>query len=148
MVRREAQRCLANALFLKPLTRSIFAEVGGCDIFVMLFKGNVDKREAEDDFLLGRIGFLLTADKGEVVEQFVKEDHVLEDVSKVCEFSVRMITVQVLTRYVELSAKRPLVGIHSSALAEILKFMFNLTFHVKVADNTESPYCPISALLT
>lgn len=52
----------------------------------MLFKGNVDKREADDDFLLGRIGFLLTADKGEVVEQFVKEDHVLEDVSKVCQF--------------------------------------------------------------
>jgi len=80
--RREAQRCLANALFLKPLTRKIFADVG-VNEFIKAFKLSAVKGQADDDFLLGRIGFLLTADKGEVVERLVNKKEILGDVEKV-----------------------------------------------------------------
>lgn len=85
-VRREAQRCLANALLLKPDDRGTFAEVGGVDKFVAAFRASVKKRDADDDFLLGRIGFLLTATKGPVVERLVHGDAVLEDMNEVRRF--------------------------------------------------------------
>ena len=83
LARREAQRCLANALLLKPEKRTVFVEVGGLDKFVSSFKGVTSKRDADDDFLLGRIGFLLSAQKGEIVERLVNEDRILEDIKKV-----------------------------------------------------------------
>jgi len=82
--RREAQRCLANAMFLKPATRNTFIELGGVDDFVQAFEANTLKGDVDDDFLLGRIGFLLSAEKGAVVERLVKSDKILEDVRKVC----------------------------------------------------------------
>jgi hypothetical protein len=82
-VRREAQRCLANALFLKPDDRGAFVDVGGVDKFVDAFKASVQKPDADDDFLLGRIGFLLTATKGPVVERLVNEDGVYNDMNEV-----------------------------------------------------------------
>jgi Guanine nucleotide exchange factor synembryn len=84
LVRREAQRCLANALLLKPDGPGTFAEVGGVDKFVDAFKESARKRDADDDFLLGRIGFLLTAGKGPVVERLVDEDDILKDLNEVC----------------------------------------------------------------
>lgn len=83
LARREAQRCLANALLLKPEKRKVFVEVGGLGKFVLSFKGSTNKRDADDDFLLGRIGFLLSAQKGEIVERLVNEDRILEDIKKV-----------------------------------------------------------------
>ncbi len=83
LARREAQRCLANALLLKPEKRNVFVEVGGLDKFVTIFKASTSKRDADDDFLLGRIGFLLSAQKGETVERLVNEDRILEDIKKV-----------------------------------------------------------------
>ena len=88
-VRREAQRCLANALLLKPDDRGTFAEIGGVDKFVAAFKASVKKRDADDDFLLGRIGFLLTATNGPVVERFVNKDGVLKDINEVIAFRSR-----------------------------------------------------------
>ena len=82
--RREAQRCLANAMFLKQDTRRIFVDVGGLDTFVTILKqSTTSKRIGDDDFLLARIGFLLTAQKGEVVERLVNDDRILEDIDKV-----------------------------------------------------------------
>lgn len=83
LAKREAQRCLANALLLKPDKRRVFVEVGGLDKFVSSFKAITSKRNADDDFLLGRIGFLLSAQKGEIVERLVNEDRILEDLKKV-----------------------------------------------------------------
>jgi hypothetical protein len=82
-VRREAQRCLANALLLKPDDRGTFVDVGGVDKFVDTFKASVQKCDADDDFLLGRIGFLLTVTKGPVVERLVKEDGIYNDMNEV-----------------------------------------------------------------
>jgi hypothetical protein len=82
--RREAQRCLANAMFLKLETRKIFVDAGGLDTFVEILKeSTTKKRVGDDDFLLARIGFLLTAQKGEVVERLINDDRILEDISKV-----------------------------------------------------------------
>ena len=83
LARREAQRCLANALLLKPEKRNVLVEVGGLDKFVSTFKASTSKRDADDDFLLGRIGFLLSAQKGEIVERLVNDDRILEDIKKV-----------------------------------------------------------------
>lgn len=84
--RREAQRCLANALLLKPEKQNVFIQGGGLDKFVKTFKASTttSQRDPDDDFLLGRIGFLLSAQKGEVVERLVNDDHILEDINKVC----------------------------------------------------------------
>jgi hypothetical protein len=86
LVRREALRCLANAMFLKPETRKVFVDVGGLDKFIKFVKGSImkpAKRDADDDFLLGRIGFLLTAEKGDTVERLVTSYSVLSDLAKV-----------------------------------------------------------------
>ena len=83
LARREAQRCLANAMYLKPETRKIFVDVGGLSKFVALLKANANKRGGDDDFLLGRIGFLLTAQKDEIVEKLVNDERILEDMNKV-----------------------------------------------------------------
>jgi len=82
--RKEAQRCLANTLLLKPEDVGTFAEVGGVNKFVDAFKANVSTCDADDDFLLGRIGFLLTAAKGLVVERLVNEDNIPKYVTNVC----------------------------------------------------------------
>ena len=83
LAQREAQRCLANALLLKPEKKNIFVEIGGLDKFVANFKARTNKRNADDDFLLGRIGFLLSAQKGEIVDRLVHDDQILEGISKV-----------------------------------------------------------------
>jgi hypothetical protein len=96
LVRREAQRCLANAFLLKTNGPGTFAEVGGVDKFVDAFKASVRNRDADDDFLLGRIGFLLTAAKGHVVERLVVDDDILKDMNEVCFISIlspRVLTV-------------------------------------------------------
>jgi hypothetical protein len=87
VARREAQRCLANAMYLKPESRQIFIVVGGFDKFVSAFKAGASKREADDDFLLGRIGFLLTAQKELVIQRLLNEDRIMLDFNKVLQFT-------------------------------------------------------------
>jgi hypothetical protein len=71
-------------MFLKPDTRQKFVDVGGLDKFVKMFElSATNKRIGDDDFLLARIGFLLTAQKGEIVERLVNNDRILEHVNQV-----------------------------------------------------------------
>jgi hypothetical protein len=58
-------------------------QAGGLEKFVTSFKASTSKRDPDDDFLLGRIGFLLSAQKGEIVERLVNYDRILEDINKV-----------------------------------------------------------------
>jgi hypothetical protein len=74
-------------MLLKPEKRNVFIEVGGLDKFVATFKASTNKRDPDDDFLLGRIGFLLSAQKGETVERLVNNDRILVDLNKVRHFS-------------------------------------------------------------
>lgn len=80
--RREAQRCLANAMYLKPSIKPVFVEVGGYNSYIKLFKETSLKRNADDDFLLARIGFLLTAEMGDIVQTLL-DDGILQDIQKV-----------------------------------------------------------------
>lgn len=108
LVRREAQRCLANALLLKPESLGTFAELGGVDKFVDAFKARIHQRDADDDFLLGRIGFLLTAANGPVVERLVDGDDILKDLNEVCFISIlspRLLTVGSVVVCHDLSGK-------------------------------------------
>ena len=68
---------------MKPETRRIIVDVGGLKQFVTAFRACSNKRNGDDDFLLGRIGFLLTAQKGDIVEKLVNDDHILEEITKV-----------------------------------------------------------------
>lgn len=83
LARREAQRCIANAMYLKSETRKIFVDVGGYDKFVSAFKASTSKRDGDDDFLFGRIGFLLTAQKELVVQRLLNDDRIMLDLNKV-----------------------------------------------------------------
>jgi hypothetical protein len=47
---------------------------------------------------------------------------------------------EIIQSYVELGTKRQLSPTDSTALAEVLKFLYNLTFHIKVRDDVVSPY--------
>jgi hypothetical protein len=87
--RREALRCLANAMYLKPDSRKVFVDVGGLDKFVSAFKASTNKRDGDDDFLLGRIGFLLSAEKALAVGRLVNEDRILGDLTSVSNFLFR-----------------------------------------------------------
>lgn len=74
-------------MFLKPETRTIFVDVGGLDKFVKMFElSATNERVGDDDFLLARIGFLLTAQKGETVERLVNTDRILEHINQVLLF--------------------------------------------------------------
>jgi hypothetical protein len=46
---------------------------------------------------------------------------------------------EIVHSYVALSTKRQLSSTDSTALAEVLKFLYNLTFHIKVKDDVVSP---------
>jgi hypothetical protein len=71
-------------MYLKSETRTTFVEVGGLQYFVEAFRASTgEKSDAEDDFLLGRIGFLLSAEKSETVGRLVNQERILEDVDKV-----------------------------------------------------------------
>jgi hypothetical protein len=71
-------------MFLKPDTRQIFVDVGGLDKFVKMFELSANnKRIGDDDFLLARIGFLLTVQKGEIVERLVNKEQILEHINQV-----------------------------------------------------------------
>jgi Guanine nucleotide exchange factor synembryn len=76
VVQREAKRCLANALLLNPETRKIFVQVNGLDKYMDAFKARTE-RNGGDDFLMARIGFLLTALKDDIVEQLTNDFQIL-----------------------------------------------------------------------
>jgi hypothetical protein len=69
-------------MYLKPETKAHFEEVGGYESYIKLFKKTSLTRNVEDDFLLARIGFVISAEKGEVVQKLVS-DGILEDIQKV-----------------------------------------------------------------
>jgi hypothetical protein len=70
-------------MYLVPGTKKTFVEVGGYDSYIQFFKEKVTEvLNAEDDFLVARMGFLLSAAKGDIVQRFV-DDGVLQEIQKV-----------------------------------------------------------------
>ena len=70
-------------MYLKPETRTIFIEMGGLDKFISTFKASVNKRDGDNDFILARIGFLVSAQKALAVGRLVNEDRILADLATV-----------------------------------------------------------------
>jgi hypothetical protein len=56
----------------------VFIQVGGLETFVTHVKQSPAGLDAADQFLLARIGFVLTAQKGDVVERLVHEEHIID----------------------------------------------------------------------
>ena len=71
-------------MYLVPSTKELFIQVGGYTSFIRFFKERVftGSLNEEDDFLIARMGFLLSAEKGDIVQKFV-DDGVLKEIQKV-----------------------------------------------------------------
>jgi hypothetical protein len=71
-------------MYLVPGTKKTFVEVGGYDSYIQFFKERVSTEvlNPEDDFLVARMGFLLSAEKGDIVQRLL-DDSVLQEIQKV-----------------------------------------------------------------
>lgn len=72
----EALRVLANVLVLHDAARRKFAEIGGGKAIVKALKAGHSSTDRL--FLLGRVGFLVTMDRREVVRQAVDREGLVE----------------------------------------------------------------------
>ncbi|TAQ88440.1 hypothetical protein B7494_g3234 [Chlorociboria aeruginascens] len=113
---RNALRCLANALLLKPETRQIFINLGyearACD------KLKEDSRD--DEFLVSRVIFLTTYDSKVDIETLIDQHNLA---SLVCQNIARH-----TRQYVAEPKKvKELDPMEDMALVESLKLLFNLT---------------------
>ncbi|OLL26696.1 Synembryn-like protein [Neolecta irregularis DAH-3] len=107
----EALRCLANALLLEPLTRTTFGSKSGYEYTLKLY----NEQDFSLEFLLSRMCFLGTVEKGCL---------------SIYEWSGDIVTMtfhKLLERHV-LSETDDLDRL--KALAETLKFMFNVTLYL------------------
>jgi hypothetical protein len=109
-VRREALRCIANALILVPSTQEAFASQD----FLRKTAELLGSQDDDDEFLSARILFLMTYTKSTSLPPLAKD------------YDMPGKIVGHLQRHV--AADEPLIGagITSMALAETLKLVFNL----------------------
>jgi hypothetical protein len=110
IVRREALRCIANALILVPSTQEAFASQD----FLRKTAELLASQNDDDEFLSARILFLMTYTKSTSLPPLVEEYDIPGNI------------VAHLQRHA--TANEPLIGagITSMALAETLKLVFNL----------------------
>ena len=73
-------------MYLVPATKQLFIQIGGYNSYIrFLRERDFTETSNEDDFLIARMGFLLSAEKGEIVQKFV-HDGVLKEIQKVSLF--------------------------------------------------------------
>jgi len=110
-IRQEASRCLANALLLLPETRQYSIRLG-------LDKQATDalaKANADEEFLLARILFLLTYDPQIDLPTLLSEHKLAESITRH------------LSRHADEFEAPRTMGPDSPALSETLKLLFNVT---------------------
>ncbi|KAI1321430.1 hypothetical protein EDD11_005121 [Mortierella claussenii] len=108
---KEALKCLANALLLKPTTRPIFERLKGhCQCSQLLKNPHLSN---ESQFLFCRILFLVTIDAASVVENLIDDNNAVENVGVVLKTQL---------------ARSPdgTMFTQSMVLSEALKYLFNL----------------------
>ncbi|KAK6581204.1 hypothetical protein PZA11_006692 [Diplocarpon coronariae] len=115
---REALRCLANALLLKPETRQILVDLG----YEQKACNKLKNASRDDDFLVSRIIFLTTYNTNLDLENLVDQHHLAENI---CE-SVSRRAKPYATEEWEVGALDPM---EDMALIETAKLMFNITHH-------------------
>ncbi|KAF9574853.1 hypothetical protein EC968_005093 [Mortierella alpina] len=108
---REALKCLANALLLKPTTRPIFERLDGHGQCSALLKRSHLSNESQ--FLFSRILFLVTIDATTIVKSLLDEHHAVDNVGVVLKTQL---------------ARTPdgTMFSQSMVLSEALKYLFNL----------------------
>ncbi|KAF9932724.1 hypothetical protein BGZ67_004600 [Mortierella alpina] len=108
---REALKCLANALLLKPTTRPIFERLDGHGQCSALLKRSHLSNESQ--FLFSRILFLVTIDATSIVKSLLDEHHAVNNVGMVLKTQL---------------ARTPdgTMFSQSMVLSEALKYLFNL----------------------
>ncbi|GAO49251.1 hypothetical protein G7K_3404-t1 [Saitoella complicata NRRL Y-17804] len=104
----EALRCLANALLLHPPARVTYVEEGGIENTLKRY----ESADIDEEFLLGRILFLVTASSGpvigEMMERAVVQTAIVNHLERASETDVQELQMAAM------------------ALAETLKLLFNL----------------------
>ncbi|PQE30130.1 guanine nucleotide exchange factor synembryn protein [Rutstroemia sp. NJR-2017a WRK4] len=110
---RNALRCLANALLLKPHTRQVFVDLG----FEAKACSQLKEGNADDEFLISRIIFLTTYDTKLDIESLIVKHHLADIISK-----------RISNHAKQFSAKnKEMDPMEDMALVESLKLLFNLT---------------------
>ncbi|KAG0328521.1 hypothetical protein BG000_000444 [Podila horticola] len=108
---KEALKCLANALLLKPATRPYFEKLGGHGHCSALLKRSQLSNESQ--FLFCRILFLVTIDAASIVQSLLDDHHAVDSVGVVLKTQL---------------ARSPdgTMFTQSMVLSEALKYLFNL----------------------
>ncbi|KAI9743640.1 MAG: hypothetical protein M1818_002956 [Claussenomyces sp. TS43310] len=125
---RNALRCLANALLLRPSTRQLFVdleyEAKACT--------RLKNGSCEDEFLVSRIIFLTTYDTNVKLENVIDQHHLAEAIN------------QNLHKHAKLYEKKKLMTdpMEELALTETLKLLFNITHFCPQRSHTFLPAVP------
>ncbi|KAK8432252.1 guanine nucleotide exchange factor [Phyllosticta citricarpa] len=146
---REALRCLANALLLKPATRQVFVDKGFAENAAEKLKvgrspqpqlkllGVAEPAQcdnADDEFLASRILFLLTYDTNLNFDDLMKNnqlgDAIMQNVGRHSK------------RYKASKKGGPTAQMEDMALSETLKLIFNLTHYYPDYNDTFSKCVP------
>ncbi|KAG0240584.1 guanine nucleotide exchange factor [Mortierella sp. GBAus27b] len=108
---REALKCLANALLLKPSTRPIFERLDGHGLCSQLLKRSQLSNESQ--FLFCRILFLVTIDTVSIVKSLIDDHNAVDNLGVVLKTQL---------------ARSPdgTMFTQSMVLSEALKYLFNL----------------------
>ncbi|KAF9303183.1 hypothetical protein BGZ74_004216 [Mortierella antarctica] len=108
---KEALKCLANALLLKPTTRPYFEKLEGHGQCSVLLKKSQLSNESQ--FLFCRILFLVTIDAASIVQSLLDDHHAVDSVGVVLKTQL---------------ARSPdgTMFTQSMVLSEALKYLFNL----------------------
>ena len=115
----EALRCLANALYLEPKARKIFAELG----YAGAAADKLKEQNSNDEFLVSRILFLLTYDSGQSFEPLFEEHSLGQSINAhIARHSKTYTSQKTLSPTSSLSSDFDL-----TALSESLKLLFNLS---------------------
>ncbi|KAH8588702.1 guanine nucleotide exchange factor [Bisporella sp. PMI_857] len=133
---RNALRCLANAMLLKPNTRKIFLELG----FETKACNKLKNDNRDDEFLVSRIFFLTTYEATVDIEKLVDQHHIAETVCGNIGRHARQYT----TKQKKVKELDPM---EDMALIESLKLLFNLTHFCPQRNAVFSPALPHILLL-
>lgn len=123
---RNALRCIANAMLLRPETRQIFVDLGCLEMACKRLKNDT----RDDEFLLSRIILLTTYETNIEVEKLIDEHHLAE---YICLNISRHANKQ------PGESKDPLEGM---ALIESLKLVFNIAHFCPQRAEAFSPALP------
>ncbi|KAF9428265.1 hypothetical protein BGZ94_002936 [Podila epigama] len=108
---KEALKCLANALLLKPTTRPIFQKLDGHSQCSLLLKRSQLSNESQ--FLFCRILFFVTIDTTTIVKSLIDDSHAVDNIGVVLKTQL---------------ARSPdgTMFTQSMVLSDALKYLFNL----------------------